>query len=134
MMPGPPEYLPPVKQLGYVHDSSDLSKAMLRMVGKENALLGSLNTRETVYPRRIVYSIPEKISEIQEKLKQSGAILVEELFYESSSRTELIATLIAVLELCRVGVVYLTGGEDGITISYMGAGRVEYAATSPTDY
>jgi len=134
MIPGPPEYLPPAKQLSYVHDGSDLSKAMFRMIGRENALLGSLNTRETVYPRRIVYSIPEKISEIQEKLKQSGAILLEELFYESCSRTELIATLIAVLELCRVGVVYLTGGEDGMTISYMGVGRVEYTATSITMY
>jgi segregation and condensation protein A len=42
------------------------------------------------------------------------------LFYESQSRTELVATFVAVLELCRAGSVLLTGSDDDMTISHTG--------------
>jgi hypothetical protein len=45
------------------------------------------------------------------------------LFLCSHSRTELVATLVAVLELCRVGNVLITGDGDDLTITYTGAGR-----------
>ena len=122
MMPGPPEYMPQEKHT-YIHVSEDLVKAILSLIGKENAVIGSLNPRQTVYPRQVIYSIPEKISEVLEKLQSCGSISVASLFYLSSSRTELIATLIAVLELCRVGSILLTGEENDLTITYTGTGR-----------
>lgn len=130
MMAGPPEYLQQDTKNKYHHDKSELPDAILRVVGRENALIGSLNPREPVYPRRVIYSIPEKITEILDLLKRSGAISVTALLYESGSRTELIATLIAVLELCRIGTVFLTGGMDDMTIAYAGAGREEDAFTA----
>ena len=122
MMVGPPEYLPE-EEFTYVHMSLDLLDAIVSLISREDAVIMSLNPREAVYPQKIVYSIPEKISEVLEALKNSGAISVAELFYLSGSRTELIATFIAVLELCRVGSVFLTGDEDDITITYTGTGR-----------
>ena len=122
MLAAPPEYLPSDSAYRYTHDSTDLLEAIVSVVGRENAILGSINPRQPVYPGRIVFSIPERIAEILEKLKDRGGITVTELFYESGSRTELIATLIAVLELCRVGSVYLTGDDD-IMITYTGNGR-----------
>ena len=71
----------------------------------------------------MVYSISEKIDEVLNKLKRNGEMPVEVLFIECESRTELIATLVAVLELCRVGSASVTGGEDDMTISYTGSGR-----------
>jgi len=128
MMPGPPEFLPPNAEYRYVHVSSDLLDAMLELIGRENLMISSINPRKAVYPQRTAYSIPEKISEILEKLKSIGDIPVAQLFYDSGSRTELIATLIAVLELCRVGSVLLTGDAHTMTISYTGIGRAENAA------
>ena len=122
MMVGPPEYLPE-EEFTYVHMSLDLLGAIVSLISREDSVIMSLNPREAVYPQRIIYSIPEKISEVLEVLKNSGAISVSDLFYLSGSRTELIATLIAVLELCRVGSVYLTGDEGSVTITYTGTGR-----------
>jgi len=120
---GPPEYMEADGEYRYVHSSEDLLGALYLVIGRENALLSSINQREVTFPQRIVFSIPDKILEVIDRLKRSGSIPITLLLHESSSRTELIATLIAVLELCRVGSVLLTGGQDDITITYTGMGR-----------
>ena len=122
MMVGPPEYLPDREHV-YVHVRGDLAAAILGLISRENAVISSLNPREAVYPGRVVHSIPEKILEVLERLRAMGSLYVADLFYTSGSRTELIATFIAVLELCRVGSALLTGDDDEITITYTGAGR-----------
>ncbi|MCL2402521.1 MAG: segregation/condensation protein A [Oscillospiraceae bacterium] len=119
-MEKPPEYLPPDTEVRYVHNGNELFDAILRVIGRENAVINSRNPREMVYPQRIVYSIPEKISEILGMLRLNGMMALRQLFYESQSRTELVATFVAVLELCRAGSVLLTGGADDMTITYTG--------------
>jgi segregation and condensation protein A len=131
LMPGPPEYLPEDPEGGYVHTCVDLLEAVLALIGRENALISSLNPQEAVYPRHITYPIPEKIEEIQVRLKHMGSMPLMTLFLGSSSRTELVATLVAILELCRVGSVLITGDGDELTITYMGAGE---ALELETDY
>jgi len=123
MMAGPPEFLPVDSQYRYEHTGKDLIDAVLGLIGRENALLGSLNPREAVYPHRIVFSIPEKISQILDRLKKNNNIRLSELFFDSGSRTELIATLVAILELCRVGSILLTGSPDDMTVTFAGTGR-----------
>ena len=123
MMAGPPEYLPADAKYKYMHSADDLLEAVLRVIGRENVKIGSINHEAPVYPLHIVYSINEKVSEILDRLRISGEISVSEFFYESTSRTELVATLIAVLELCKVGSVLLTGADDEMVMSYTGAGR-----------
>jgi len=123
MLAGPPEYLAPNTEYRYIHVSTDLLQAFLQILGRENLRLGSINTREVVFPRKIIFSIPEKISEILDKLRLCGDMPVSEMMYWCSSRAELVATLIAVLELCKVGSVSLTGGADDMRISYTGTGR-----------
>jgi segregation and condensation protein A len=131
LMPGPPEYLPEDPGRGYVHTSVDLLEAVLALIGRENALIGSLNPQEAVYPRHIIYPIPEKIEEIQTRLKHMGSMPLMTLFLGCRSRTELVATLVAILELCRVSSVLITGDGDELTITYMGAGE---ALELETDY
>ena len=123
MLAGPPEFLPPDDGYSYVHDSVDLLEAIFSVIGRENAIIGSMNPRQPEYPRRALFSVPEKIAEILERLKQCRDISAEELFFGSGSRTELIATFIAVLELCKVGSVLLTGSPDSVMLTYTGAGR-----------
>ncbi|MCL2226961.1 MAG: segregation/condensation protein A [Oscillospiraceae bacterium] len=123
LMTGPPEYLPPDNEYRYVHVSTDLLESFFRILGRENVRIESINPRETVYPHRIVFSIPEKIAEILDKLKRVGLMPVSELFDSSQSRTELIATLIAVLELCKVGSLNLAGHPGEMIVTYTGVGR-----------
>jgi len=137
MMTGPPEYHSPDSEYKYVHISEELLEAIYRVVGKENLKFGSINTREPAYPERMVFPISEKITQVVNKLKRSGNIKVSELFYECESRTELIATLVAVLELCRVGSVLITGDTDNLKMEYTGTGReaeiTDFTASSEFD-
>ena len=121
MIAGPPEYLPE-EEYGCIHIASDLIKAMLQLIGREDAVLSSINPNRGEYPQRILYSINEKISEVLERLRKTGTVSVAALFDDCAGRTELIATLVAVLELCRVGSVLLTGDPDDIQVTYTGKG------------
>jgi len=137
MMTGPPEYHSPDSDYKYVHISEELLEAIYRVVGKENLKLSSINTREPSYPGQVVYPISEKITQVVDRLRRSGNIPVAELFHECKSRTELIATLVAVLELCRVGSVLITGDPDNMKMEYTGTGReseiTDFTASSVLD-
>ena len=123
MMEGPPEYLPQNNEYKYEHSIEDIIKAINAIIGREDAIVRSLNPEEAVYPRESAYSITEKAQQVIDKLKSLGGMRVSVLFGESRSRTELVATLIALLELCRVGRVLISGEGDDMSITYTGAGR-----------
>lgn len=123
IMAGPPEFIKSDSENVYSHFSVELLEAVLRVINREDTFIGSINRREATYPSRIVFSIPDKISEILELLKRCGDLPLSGLFGGSGSRAELVATLIAVLELCRVGGVLLTGDADDMVITYTGTGR-----------
>ena len=120
MMAGPPEYLAEDASYRYTHSSDDLFEAIERVIGRENLKIDSINPREPVYPKRIIYSISEKTTEILDRLRQNGEMYVTVLFYESRSRAELVAAFVAILELCKLGSVFLMGGDDNMMISYRG--------------
>ncbi|MCL2201609.1 MAG: segregation/condensation protein A [Oscillospiraceae bacterium] len=122
-MTSPPEYLPPDTEYKYVHISDDLLDALMRICTRENMKREALNPREFVKPVPIEFSIPDKINEIVDKLKLKGNMAVAELFDASRSRPELVATFIAVLELCKIGSLTLSGDSDDLVITYSGAGR-----------
>ena len=118
IMPGPPEYLPPDPDVGYTHDSVDILNAIIRVIGRDNIRLGSLNPRKPVYPGRIMYSIREKTVEIMDKMRQTGQTDFESLFAECISRSEIVATLMALLELCKAGSLFIYGDKDELIVSY----------------
>jgi len=124
MMAGPPEYLTSNARYEYVHFSAELLEAIFNVIGKENLKLSSMNPNEPVFPSRVVYSISEKIDEVLSKLKRKKEMPIENLFYECKSRTELIATLVAVLELCRVGSAMISGEPDNMSVSFTGVGMI----------
>jgi segregation and condensation protein A len=128
MMAGPPEYLEPDSEFVYEHECQDLLEAVLEVIGRENAVLSSRNPKQATYPRRITYTISEKIAQILERLKENGDMSVRDMFFHGKSRAEIVAMLIAVLELCRAGVVLLTGSADETVMSYTGTGREPLAA------
>ena len=66
--------------------------------------------------RREPYPVENKAREIVERLKKGGITRFLLLFRGSKSRSELVATFMAVLELCRASVIRLAGGETDCTV------------------
>ncbi len=111
----------PMKQDGsyrYVHSKSDILTAMLRMFDNGDGKARYMPQRQLALPSRIVYSITEKAGEIISRLRRSSALRIRALFYESRSRTELVATFVALLELCKNGLVHFAGDDEDIVVSY----------------
>ena len=120
MMAKPPEYIQSDDFPQYNHSSGDIINALLRVVGRENLKMISANTRTPVFPARIVYSISEKTTEILDRLKLYGQVSLMTLFYESKSRAELVAALVAILELCKLGRLFLLGADNDFMLTYKG--------------
>ena len=67
--------------------------------------------------RREPYPVENKAREIVERLKRGGITRFLLLFRGSKSRSELVATFMAVLELCRNRVITLVGGIEDCPVS-----------------
>lgn len=115
----PPEYLPLDREYRYFHEKEDLSRAMSRVLFREDAAAAFINPPGFRFPERIVYSVTEKTKQIVDLLTVHGPMSLGGLFARSVSRTELVATFIAILELCHDGSVHLDGDgeETQVTLS-----------------
>ena len=116
----PPEYLPVDKEYRYFHVREDLSEAMARVLSREDAAAAYRNPPGFRYPERIVYSVTEKTKQIVALLTAGGPMSLRGLFAKSGSRTELVATFIALLELCREGDILLDGDGGDASVSLNG--------------
>lgn len=107
-------------QVGKVYEY-DQSKADLVLAMAE---IRSRAGRELPVPeaafREIVrhepYPVESKAREILNRLKEHGITRFLLLFKGNRSRSEIVATFLAVLELCRAHVVHLAGSETDCTI------------------
>ena len=126
LMTKPPEYIAPKKEYKYCHEKEDLINALLESMGRELIKRGEVNIAALPIPRKTVYPVSSKARELVNSLKEHGIMYVKDLFLACSSRSELVATFIAVLELCRMGSVILAGEDDERqTISFTGSGDGE---------
>ncbi len=114
-----PEPLPNVKrEYEYRHEPADLFKALYAVITRG----GKPTEPEFVHriaPTRIVYEIRTKSSELIARL-QSGPAKLSELYSACSSRSEIVATFMSILELCSMGSVELSGDESDYTLSFTG--------------
>jgi segregation and condensation protein A len=115
----PPEYLPVDNEYKYIHEKSDLIDAMLRILSREDMAKALITERPIPVPKRIIYSVTEKTSELLSKLKQFGSEKLSTIFESNESRTELVATFIALLELCRSGNIAISGDDENTIVSYI---------------
>ena len=101
----------------YHHVPEDLIHAY-QQIAQRNERMAPPSTapfREIV--RREPYSVSDKASEIIQKLKSGGVTRFLLLFKGSRSRSEMVATFLAVLELCKAKVLKLAGGESDCTVT-----------------
>jgi len=68
------------------------------------------------------YPVAEKASEIIQLLLRVGVSRFRSLFRGNQSRSEIVATFIAVLELCKVNQLYIVDCEGDCTVTCTGTG------------
>lgn len=110
-----PESIKPDATYRFEHDLSDLLLAFNQLLDREE--LNAANaTKPVKYPTRITYSVSEKAAEILTVLKLSGAAQLSQLIKSAQSRSEMVAVFVAVLDLCRNGVIILIENDEELTL------------------
>lgn len=108
----PPEVLPKIsEEYRYSHTGVELLEALKRVftVPEKADNLQALNR---AIPSREVYSVKNKSRELLSRLKLRDMSL-RSLYSECGSRSEIIATFLAVLELCSIGSVVVSVSRSG---------------------
>lgn len=120
-----PEHIAPDKTYRYQHKPEDLRKAMQRLyeagaepVRPAQEMLSGIVGREP-------YPVTEKAREILDRLVLFSVTRFKALFLGSRSRSELVATFLAVLELCKSRKIRLAGTDDSCTVTVIHAEDLE---------
>ena len=118
-----PERLPSQKIYRYAHDSGDLRRAMVAVLERvDNKLPPPMSAFEGIVGRE-PYPVSDKATELISRLIQLGVTRFRALFHGNRSRSEVVATFLAVLELCRARRVRLAGTDEDCTVTSTGEGE-----------
>jgi len=102
----------------YRHEPVDLLQALANVFARGIKPPAEDNISAAI-PRRIVYSVREKSSEILRRLRR-GKMTLREMYAECRSRSEIVAAFVSVLELCSLGSVAIERREDDYFIEFIG--------------
>ena len=113
-----PETMKRGKVFEYDHPPEDLAAAIERSRRRAPPPMTSFEplVRQEPYP------VASKAGEILERLKRLGITSFRLLFKGSRSRSEVVATFLAVLELCRKRMIRLAGSASDCTVTPTGEG------------
>lgn len=112
-----PEPVKRGKVFEYDHEPGELAIAMQELLDRRDAAQEpQLAVFEDIVKRE-PYSVEEKATEIVRRVRLAGITRFLLLFKGSSSRSELVATFMAVLELCKKHVLRLAGGPEDCMVS-----------------
>ncbi|MBR7149998.1 MAG: segregation/condensation protein A [Oscillospiraceae bacterium] len=116
-MTRPPEPMEHGKVYDYDQEKGDLILAMQSVFDRAEKLAPPPRTAFEAIVRREPYSVSDKATEIVRRLKSYGITRFLLLFKGAKSRSEVVATFMAVLELCRARVIMLAGGDTDCTVN-----------------
>ena len=121
----PPEPIRQDRTYRYVHQPEDLLKAMRSVLARaDHRLPPPMAAFEGIVGRE-PYPVADKADEILERLARFGVTRFSALFRGNRSRSEIVATFIAVLELCKARRLRLAGTENDCTVTSTGEGGEE---------
>ncbi len=80
---------------------------------------------DILVPRRIIYSVRQKSIQLIALLKTGSVKTLSELYAMSLSRSEVVATFIAVLELCAAGNLTVTESDGQMQVSLCDDGDID---------
>ena len=124
-----PEPLGP-GEIDYDHRPRDLIRAMRELQTRAERKLPPPRAAFQEIAQHEPYPVERKAMDILRRLKRGGVTLFRQLFQGSRSRSELVATFLAVLELCRSHVLQLTGSESECTVRQVGEPPEHLAASA----
>ena len=102
-----------------LHEPGELVRAYLNVVGKKlRKLPPPIEAFKGIVATKIV-SVQSKIQSIYQKLKKGKKQKFRALFADAQSRSDMIATFLAVLELAKTKKVYLDGGGDAMRVELL---------------
>lgn len=112
-----PEPIPADKSYRYVHQKDDLLRAMTAVLERvDHKMPPPMAAFEGIVGRE-PYPVADKAGEILRRLVQFGVTRFRTLFQGNRSRSEIVATFIAVLELCRARRLRLAGTASDCTVT-----------------
>lgn len=111
-----PEPMKRGKIYEYDQEPSDLILAMADIQGRAERALPPPQAAFQSIVRHEPYPVESKAREIIQRLKLNGLTRFLLLFRGNRSRSEVVATFLAVLELCRACVIHLAGSETDCTV------------------
>ena len=120
-----PEPLQPNKEYRYVHPKEDLKKAMLAVLARSDHKLPPPVSAFQGIVGREPYPVADKAGEIVRRLIRLGVTRFRALFQGSRSRSEVVATFLAVLELCKAHRLRLAGTQEDCTVTCTQEGEGE---------
>lgn len=122
-----PEPIQTDKSYCYVHKKEDLLKAMNMVLRRiDHKLPPPVSAFEGIVGRE-PYPVTDKAGEIIHRLIQFGVTRFQALFKGNRSRSEVVATFLAVLELCKARKLRLAGTERDCTVTCIGDSTEETA-------
>ena len=120
-----PEHIPVDKTYRYSHEKQDLYRAISAVLERvDNKLPPPMAAFEGIVGRE-PYPVSDKAKSIVERLIQFGVARFRALFKTSRSRSEVVATFLAILELCKANRVRLAGTAEDCTVTCTGEGVEE---------
>ena len=112
----PQEAMEHGKVYEYDQDKADLVLAMAEVRSRTERTLPPPESAFRDIVRHEPYPVESKAREILHRLKEHGITRFLLLFKGSRSRSEIVATFLAVLEPCRAKVLHLAGSETDCTV------------------
>lgn len=128
-----PEAIQPDKTYRYVHDKEDLLRAMTAVLSRTDHKLPPPVAAFQGIVGREPYPVADKAGEILQRLLRFGVTRFRALFKGNRSRSEVVATFLAVLELCKAHRLRLAGTEEDCTVTctqHEGTEEVKFTADS----
>ena len=114
----------PGKVYTYDHRPEDLAEAMAEIYLREERKAPPPVSRFKDIVHCEPYPVAAKAGEILTKLRRFGVTSFHRLFQGSRSRSEVVATFVAVLELCRSKFIQLSGADDECIVRVSPEGEI----------
>ena len=125
-----PEPIQAERGYRYVHEPDDIRRAMQAVLARVNNKLPPPVSAFQGIVGREPYPVADKAAEILHRLVTNGVTRFLALFRGSRSRSEVVATFLAVLELCKARRLRLAGAQTDCTVTCTGEGE-ETGASIP---
>mgnify|MGYP004549545153 FL=1 len=130
LMTKQPESLRPERGYQYMHRPEDIQKAMLAVLARvDNKLPPPVSAFQGIVGRE-PYPVADKAAEVLRRLLTGGVTRFLTLFRGSRSRSEVVATFLAVLELCKARRLRLAGAQEDCTVTCTQEGEVPLDLTA----